>query len=129
MESFEAGLVLLGHEVKSLRSGKISLDEGLVRFDKGELFLFNVHIPPYEHLSHVEYEPTRTRKLLMHRKEIEKISSQAQVKGLALFPLEIYFKNGIVKVSVGMGKGKKDEDQREEIKKRDVDRDIHRRIA
>lgn len=126
LESYEAGMVLHGYEVKSLRSGKISLDEGLVRIDKGEIFLFNVHIPPYEHLSHVDYEPTRTRKLLMHKKEIEKLLNQVVTKGLALVPLEVYFKNGIAKVSVGLAKGKRVEDRREEIKKRDVEREIRR---
>ncbi len=126
LESFEAGVVLHGYEVKSLREGKVSLDEGLVRLDKGEMFLFNVHIPPYKHLTNIEYEPTRTRKLLLHRKEIDKISSQVQMKGLTLIPLEIYFKGGVVKVSVGLAKGKKDEDRREEIKKRDVEREISR---
>ena len=126
LESYEAGIVLHGHEVKSLRGGKISLDEGLVRIEAGEAFLFNVHIPPYEHLSNVEYNPTRTRKLLLHRKEIVKISAQVQVKGLALVPLEIYFKDGLAKVSVGLAKGKQQADRREEIKKRDVEREIRR---
>ena len=77
LEAFEAGIALLGHEVKSLRDGKISIEEGLIRIEKGEIFLWNVHIPPYKYLSHVEYQPTRTRKLLMHRAEIAKLGSQA----------------------------------------------------
>src|SRR3989344_1495048 len=127
LEAFEAGIVLKGFEVKSLRDGKVSLEEGVVRIDRVEAFLMNVHIPPYKHISHnVEYEPTRTRKLLMHREQINKISAQAQAKGLALFPLELYFKNGRAKVAVGMGKGKKAQDQREDIKKRDAEREIRR---
>ena len=102
------------------------MDEGLVRVDKGEAYLFNVHIPPYEHLSHVEYNPTRSRKLLLHRQEIDKIEDQVKTKGLALVPLELYFKKGIAKVAVGLAKGKLDSDRREEIKKRDTDREIRR---
>lgn len=128
LEAFESGIVLAGYEVKSLREGKVSLEEGLVRIDKGEAFLMNVHIPPYRHLSQIEYNPTRTRKLLLHRAQIDKIANEAQTKGLALVPLELYFKNGMAKVTVGLAKGKKDEDRREEIKKRDVERDIRRAL-
>ena len=126
LEAFEAGIVLAGCEVKSLREGKVSLEEGLVRIDKGEAYLMNVHIPPYKHLSNVEYNPTRTRKLLLHRQQIDKISAEAQAKGLALVPLELYFKNGRAKVTVGLAKGKRQEDRREEIKKRDVEREMRR---
>ena len=126
LEAFEAGISLFGHEVKSLRGGKASIEEGLVRIDRGEIFLMNVHIPPYAHLSHVEYQPTRSRKLLMHRSEIDRLDSQAQAKGLTLIPLELYFKNGKVKVTVGLAKGKKTADRREEIKKRESEREIRR---
>ena len=126
LEAYEAGIVLAGHEVKSLRSGKASIEEALVKIDRGEVFLFNAHIPPYSHLSHVDYVPTRTRKLLMHRKEIEKLEGQVKVKGLALVPLELYFKRGIAKVAVGLAKGKKTWDRREEIKKREAEREIRR---
>src|SRR3989344_3563235 len=126
LEAYEAGIVLHGYEVKSLREGKVSLDEGLVRIDKGEAFLMNVHIPPYKHLSNIEYNPTRTRKLLLHRRQIDKISAETQTKGLALVPLELYFKNGRAKVTVGLAKGKRNEDRREEIKKRDVEREMRR---
>ena len=125
-QRFEAGIALHGHEVKSLRAGKSSIEEGLVRVDKGEIFLFNVHIPPYSHLSRVDYVPTRTRKLLMHKKEIERLGGQVQTKGLALVPLEIYFKKGIAKVSVGLAKGKRAIDRRDEIKKREAEREIRR---
>ena len=126
VEAFEAGVSLFGHEVKSLREGKASLDEGLVRIDRGEIFLMNVHIPPYSHLTHVDYVPTRTRKLLMHRKEIDRLSGQVQAKGLTMVPLELYLKKGKVKLGLGLVKGKKTEDRREELKKRDVERDIRR---
>ena len=128
LESFEAGISLYGHEVKSLRQGKASIEEGLVRIDRGEIFLFNVHIPPYSHLRDIEYQPTRTRKLLMHKKEIEKLYGQVQKKGLTLVPLEIYFKRGKAKLALGLAKGKKTEDRREELKKRDVERDIRRAV-
>lgn len=126
LESFEAGISLCGHEVKSLRNSKVSIEEGYVRTENGEIFLENVHIPPYSGLSHIEYNPTRKRKLLMHRKEIDRLSSEVQTKRLALIPLEIYFKRGIAKVSVGLSKGKKTVDRREEIKKREVERTIRR---
>lgn len=129
LESFEAGIALFGHEVKSLRQGRANIEDGLVRADGGELFLFNVHIPPYSHLSHVEYEPARTRKLLMHRREIDRLASQVQTKGLTLIPLELYFKQGLAKVSVGLAKGKKTEDRREELKKRDTEREIRRSVS
>jgi SsrA-binding protein len=129
LESFEAGLALWGHEVKSLRQGKISIEESLVRIEKGELFLFNAHIPPYPYLSHTPYEPTRTRKLLMHRKEIDRLAGEVQTQGLTLVPLELYFKHGLAKVSVGLAKGKKTEDRREEIKKRDIERDVRRQYG
>jgi SsrA-binding protein len=129
LESFEAGISLFGHEVKSLRQGRANIEDGLVRADGGELFLFNVHIPQYSHLSHVEYEPTRTRKLLMHRREIDRLAAQIQTKGMTMVPLELYFKNGLAKVTVGLAKGKNTEDRREEIKKRDTDREIRRAQA
>ena len=127
LESFEAGLVLFGYEVKSLRAGKVSIEEGLVRIDKGEALLYNVHIPPYSHLSHVDYNPTRSRKLLLHKKEIERLAGQAQTQRLALVPLELYFKRGIAKISIGLAKGKKTADRREEIKKREAQREMRTR--
>lgn len=129
LEAFEAGIALLGHEVKSLRQGQCSIEEGFVRIENGQMALWNVHIPPYSHLTHGEYQPTRTRKLLMHRREIAKLSGQVQAKGLALVPLELYFKKGKAKLAVGLAKSKRSEDRREEIKKREVDRDIRRKLS
>ena len=126
LEQFSAGLELFGHEVKSLRGGKASIEEGLVRIDRGEIFLFNVHIPPYEHLSHLEYNPTRSRKLLMHRSEIERLGAQVQVKGLTLIPLELYFKGGKAKVRLGLCTGKTHEDRRQTIKERETKREMDR---
>ena len=129
LESFEAGISLRGHEVKSLRAGQVSIEEGVVRIEKGEIFLFNLHIPAYSHLSHVEYQPTRTRKLLMHSQEIHRLSGEVQAKGLTLVPLELYFKKGIVKVSIGLAKGKKSADRREEIIKRELERSVRRNFS
>lgn len=129
LESFEAGISLYGHEVKSLRFGKVSIEESFAQISNHEIFLLNTHIPPYSHLSHIEYEPTRTRKLLMHKREINRISTETQAKGLTLVPLEIYFKNGVAKVAIGLAKGKKTVDRREEIKKREVERAIRRNLS
>ncbi len=127
IESLEAGLALKGHEVKSLRQNKVNIEEGLVRIDNGEIYLFNVYISPYSHYSYKDIEPTRTRKLLMHRKEIERLNTEVQRQGMTLIPLEIYFKGGRAKVSVGLAKGKKEQDHREDIKKRDTEREIRRK--
>ncbi len=129
IEALEAGLALKGHEVKSLRQSKVSIEEGLVRVNGGEIFLFNVYIAPYSHYSYKDIEPTRTRKLLMHRSEITRLSMEAQRQGMTLIPLEIYFKNGRAKVTVGLAKGKKDQDRREDIKKRDTEREIRRKFV
>lgn len=129
LKSYEAGISLFGHEVKSLRNGRASIEEGVIRIENGEMFLLNVHIPPYVHLSHIAYEPTRTRKLLMHKKEIEHLFGQVKTKGVGLIPLELYFKNGIAKVSVGVVKSKKMADRREELKKRALDREIRRKFS
>ncbi len=127
IESLEAGVALKGHEVKSLRQSKVTIDEGLVRINEGEIFLFNVYIAPYSHYSYKDIEPTRTRKLLMHREQIVRLSAEVQRQGMTLIPLEIYFKDGRAKVAVGLAKGKKDQDRREDIKKRDVEREIRRK--
>lgn len=126
LESLEAGIVLYGYEVKSLREGKAQIEDGLVRIHNGEIFLMNAHIAPYAHLAHAEYNPTRTRKLLLHKIEINRLFNKIQLKELTLVPLEVYFKNGKVKLAIGLVKGKKREDMREEIKKREVERDIRR---
>ncbi len=118
----------MGHEVKSLRNGAANIEEGFVRIDKDQIYLMNTHIPPYPQYTLGDYEPTRTRKLLMHKKEIERLCKEIQLKGCTLVPLELYFKRGMVKVQVGLAKGKKTEDRREEIKKRDIDRQIRRHV-
>lgn len=128
-EAFEAGIALQGHEVKSLRQGKASIEDGVIQVVEGQMKVYNVYIPPYTHLAHVTPEPTRPRQLLMHRREIDKLGQQVQTKGMTLIPLEVYFKDGRAKVKVGLCKGKKTEDRREEIKKRDVEREIRRNVA
>jgi SsrA-binding protein len=123
---WEAGLALAGHEVKSLREGKANIQDGFVRIENNEAFLYNITIPPYAHISTTAYDPAQKRKLLLHRTEINRIFGLMQKKGYAAIPLEIYFRNGRAKASIGLGKGKKLYDKRETIKKREVDRDLRR---
>ena len=122
LEKVEAGIQLLGSEVKSLREGKSSLADSFARIDRGEVILYNMHISPYSHSSSRE-EPTRSRKLLLHRREIESLLGKV-AKGLALIPLSLYFKRGKVKVELALAKGKKEFDKREAIKKREAEREI-----
>ena len=118
----EAGIQLLGSEVKSLREGRSSLSDSFARIDRGEVILYNMHISPYSHSSSRE-EPTRSRKLLLHRREIESLVGKVS-KGLALIPLSLYFKRGKVKVELALAKGKKEFDKREAIKKREAEREM-----
>ena len=126
MESFEAGLCLLGSEVKSLRGGRASLDGCFGRYDSGQMYLFNFYIPPYQFASVNPPDPRRTRKLLMHRAEINKISGKLQLKGLTLVPLEVYFKQGWAKVLMGVGRGRKGPDRREALKKKTLNREAEK---
>jgi SsrA-binding protein len=131
LESFEAGLVLEGYEVKSLRQSNASLVDGIVRFDGNEAYLDNIHIAPYlQQSTHViDYDPKRKRKLLMHKGEINRLYNRTREKGLALLPLELYFnKKNLVKVSIGLGKGKKSYDKRDVLRKRDINREMERDI-
>lgn len=130
LERYEAGLVLAGYEVKSLRSGQANLTDGFVNFSShGEAFLDNVHIPAYAQQStHIlDFDPRRKRKLLMHSKEIKNLYQKTREKGLAVVPLEIYFSpRGLAKVSLGLAKGKKSFDKRESLKRRDIEREMRR---
>jgi SsrA-binding protein len=128
LDTYEAGLVLNGSEVKSLRDGKANLSDayGIVR--DGEIFLINLHISPYERASYNNHEPTRTRKLLLHKREIGRLIGAIERQGLTLIPLELYFKRGIAKVAIALGKGKKLHDKREDAKARDADREIARAV-
>ena len=127
LESYEAGIVLLGTEVKSIRAGKVNLKDGYVIIRQGEAWLLNVHISPYKAGGdYFNHEPLRTRKLLLHRKEINRLIGQVEQKGLTLIPLKMYFKGGRIKISIGLGKGKKIHDKRESIKQREDKRDMAR---
>jgi SsrA-binding protein len=128
LETFEAGIVLLGTEVKAIREGRVNLRDSFARLDDGEAYLYNVHISPYSHRGYAEHEPLRRRKLLLHREEIRKLVGKTVEKGMTLVPVRMYFKNGRVKVAVSLAKGKKDYDKRETIKRRETDRETRAAI-
>ena len=128
IDAWEAGIVLTGTEVKSLRDGKANLTDSYGILNDGEVFLLNLHISPYEQGNRFNHEPTRTRKLLLHRKEIKRLIGAIERQGLTLVPLELYFKNGIVKVAIALGKGKKLHDKRESERERDANREIARAV-
>jgi len=124
LDKFEAGICLLGCEVKSIREGKINLKDGFVRILKGEAFLFNCHISPYSKIQgHVELDPTRNRKLLLNRAEINRLLGAATRKGHTIVPLSVYLKNGKIKLEIAVAQGKQTVDKREAIKKRIHDRE------
>jgi SsrA-binding protein len=125
-DTFEAGLVLLGSEVKSLRAGNISLDEGFCRVQNGELWLFDAHIPEYKYAHNRTHEPKRERKLLLKAQEIKKISGKAIERGYTIVPLAIYWKGAYVKIEIGIGKGKRTHDKRTDISKREAQREMDR---
>lgn len=126
LESLEAGIVLKGTEVKSLRDSKGSLEESFARLEKDEVYLYNCHISPYEFGNRNNEDPKRVRKLLLHRGEIERLRGKTEQKGLSLIPVLIYFKGGKAKVELFLAKGKKNYDKRDSIKKREADREIER---
>jgi len=128
LETFEAGLVLLGTEVKAIREGRVNLRDSYARVEDGEVFLYNVHISPYSHRGYADHEPLRRRKLLLHRDEIRKLIGKTVEKGMTLVPVRFYFKNGKVKVAVSLAKGKKEYDKRETLKRREVDRETRAAI-
>ncbi|MGP4061349.1 SsrA-binding protein SmpB [Halobacillus litoralis] len=127
-ETFEAGIVLQGTEIKSIRNGRINLKDSFARINKGEVYLHNMHISPYEQGNIFNHEPTRARKLLLHRKQINQLIGQTQQKGYSLVPLKVYIKNGVAKVLIGLGKGKKKYDKREDLKQKQQKREIDRAI-
>ena len=126
LDTFEAGLVLTGTEVKSLREGKANIGDAYGIIRDGEAFLLNMHISPYESRGYANHEPDRTRKLLLHRKEIRRLIGAVERQGLTLVPLELYFKNGVAKVALALGKGKKLHDKRDAERERDAAREIAR---
>jgi SsrA-binding protein len=123
LESFEAGLVLLGTEVKAIREGRVNLRDSFARVEGAEVYLYNVNISSYSHRGYADHEPLRRRKLLLHRDEIRKLTGKTVEKGMTLVPVRMYFKKGRVKVAVSLAKGKKDYDKRETIKRREADRE------
>ena len=123
LETFEAGIALLGTEVKAIREGRVNLRDSFARVDAGEVFLYNVNISPYSHRGYANHEPLRRRKLLLHRDEIRKLIGKTVERGMTLIPVRMYFKNGRVKVAVSLAKGKKEYDKRETIKRREADRE------
>ena len=125
-DTFEAGIALLGSEIKSVRGGRVSLVDAYVRPERGELWLYNAHIARYEASSYMGHEPTRPRKLLMHRKEILNLTGKVAEKGLSLVATKMYLKGGIAKVEIALAKGKKLYDKREAISRREAERELAR---
>jgi len=123
LDTYEAGIVLLGTEVKAIREGRVNLRDSFARLENGEVFLYNVNISPYSHRGYAHHEPLRRRKLLLHREEIRKLTGKTVAKGMTLVPVRMYLKDGRVKVAVSLAKGKKEYDKRETIKRREADRE------
>ncbi|MGM0555900.1 MAG: SsrA-binding protein SmpB [Myxococcota bacterium] len=128
-ETYEAGVVLVGSEVKSLREGKVQLKDAYARFEDHELYLVNAYITEYAHGTHENHEPERERKLLMHRRELNRLENQVNTSGYTLIPLSLYFKNGHVKCELGLARGKKQFDKRHDLKKREHKREMARAHA
>ena len=127
-DKYEAGIELFGTEVKSIRMGKCSIKESFIRIDKGELYLYGMHVNPYEKGNIFNKDPLRTRKLLLHKSEIVKLAAKQAEKGYTLVPLQVYFKGSLVKVEIGLAKGKKLYDKREDIAKKDQRREMEREM-
>lgn len=125
-DKYEAGISLAGTEVKSLRMGRCSVKEAFIRIEKGEVYVYNMHIPAYEKGNIFNKDPLRVRKLLLHRYEINKIEAKLKEKGLTLVPLKVYFKDSLVKIEIGMARGKKLYDKRQDIAKKDQRREAER---
>ncbi|MED1203796.1 SsrA-binding protein SmpB [Heyndrickxia acidicola] len=125
-ETFEAGIVLQGTEIKSIRAGRVNLKDSFARIQKGEVFIYNMHVSPYEQGNRYNHDPLRTRKLLLHRKQINKLIGETKEQGYSLVPLKMYIKDGFAKVLLGLGRGKKKYDKREDLKKKEAKREIER---
>ena len=126
LEKIEAGIVLTGTEVKSVRNRDVSINESFAHLNNGEIFVYEMHIGQYKQGNRQNHEPKRVRKLLLHKREIAKIAGKIKQKGYTMIPLSLYFKEGVVKVELALVRGKTKIDKREDIKKRDIDREIHR---
>ncbi len=129
LDTFEAGLVLTGTEVKSLRTGEASIQDAYARIDRGEVWLLKMFIPEYSERGYANHEPRRKRKLLLHKREIRKLVGKLAERGLTLVPTCVYFRNGYAKVELGLGKGKKIHDKRESMKKKSSERELRQRMA
>jgi len=127
-ETYEAGLVLVGSEVKSLRDGKANLVDSYAQIRHGEAFLINTHISPYAGANQFNHEPTRTRKLLLHAREIERLTGKTKERGLTLIPLKLYFKDGRAKVELGLARGKKLYDKRDTLRRKVAQREVERSL-
>ena len=127
-DTYEAGIVLKGSEIKSIRAGQISIKEAYVQIENLEAWLINAHIAPYEQASYLGHEPRRKRKLLLHRREINRLWDQVRKKGVTLVPMRVYLKDGRAKIEIAVGRGKKQYDKRHEIAKRDAQREIERNL-
>ncbi len=123
LETFEAGMVLVGTEVKAIREGRVNLRDSYARVDGGEIFAYNIHIGAYSSRGYADHDPLRKRKLLLKREEIRKLIGKTVEKGMTLIPVRMYFKNGRVKLAISLAKGKQDPDRRETIKRREIDRE------
>ena len=123
LETFEAGVALVGTEVKAIREGSANLRDSFARVEEGEIWVYNIHINAYSHRGYADHEPTRRRKLLLHRQEIRKLIGKTVEKGMTLVPTRMYFRNGHVKVAIALAKGKHAHDKRETIKRRETDRE------
>ncbi|MGP4040652.1 SsrA-binding protein SmpB [Gracilibacillus sp. D59] len=127
-ETYEAGLVLQGTEIKSIRAGRVNLKDSFATIKQGEAYINNMHISTYEQGNRYNHEPTRARKLLLHRNQIDKLIGESQRSGYSIIPLKVYIKNGFAKVLIGLGKGKKKYDKREDLKQKQAKRDMDRAI-
>lgn len=128
-DKYEAGIELKGTEVKSIRAGKINISESYARVDKGQLWLYNCDIRPYEQASHEFHVPLRNRRLLLHKREIRRLSAVTEQQGLTIVPLRLYWKNRRVKIEIGIGKGKDQRDKRQDLKERAHNREVDRELA
>ena len=128
LDTYEAGIVLLGTEVKSIREGRVNLRDSFGRVEGGEVFIYNIHVSPYSHRGYADHEPTRRRKLLLRKGEIRRLIGKTVERGMTLVPVRMYLKNGRVKVVVGVAKGKKTYDKRETIRRREAERETRRAI-
>ncbi|MDV7873556.1 SsrA-binding protein SmpB [Enterococcus gallinarum] len=128
LDTIEAGIVLQGTEIKSIRNSRINLKDGFVRIRNGEAYLYNVHISPYEQGNIFNHDPLRTRKLLLHKKQIARLIGEVKNTGMTIVPLKVYIKDGYAKVLIGLAKGKREYDKRETLKRKDQERQIDRAL-